>query len=457
VVLSSIDHRPRASAPLKEDAGLGRAQTATGARSDPRPQSWASRALKGVATYALIILATTVVIDTVLFFGLPYDMAAEFPGYREGTFMIGILGRGYPKDYFEANAERGFDIRPTAVPRTDQYHNVGDYTYRIWSNEVGCFDRPVAQLKDRFWYLAGDSFVWGYAKYEDTLGSVLERLKGVDILKCGVTHTGTRHQFAKFLEVSKKLGRFPEKVIVAYSPNDTANDYLYPHSTVVDGQLADMKMIDHDNNIIVLDQGWFDKVKRDRRRARPTAEGQPTNFSLSRLLMTYSLSAQLLNAGLYYIDNHAPGIGRWIGVLGDEPGLDWYDKYFRYKGKKMYDLHRLCYLETRGGYLRYTRSKYAEPNKAAIRQWRDHAAANGYKLEFVLLHPGSSGAYDGEDVTNFYKEVVVYLSALGIRYYDLPVELKKRGIETDDLYWEDDSHMSPTGDRMVGKILSELM
>jgi hypothetical protein len=453
--LNSISRGPQESTPLGDEAALRKTPLAKGRGADL--VSRMRRVLGGIATYALIICGTAAVLDTALFFGLPDETALYFPGYRQGFFVTEILGRGYPKDYFEANAERGFDIRPSATPRTDQYHHVGDYTYRIWSNEVGCFDKPVGQLASRFWYAAGDSFLWGYAKYEDTVGSVLEREKHVDILKCGVTHTGTRAQFSKFLDISKKLGRWPEKVLVFYSPNDTANDYLYPHSTVVDGHLADTKMLDRDNNIITVDQGWFDKVKRDHERANPSSTGRPTDFSVSRALMTYSMSAQVLNAGLYAVENRAPVLARWVGVLGEEPGLDWYDHYFAYKGKKMYDLHRLNYFETRDGYLRYTNSKYAEPNKTVIRQWRDHAAANGYKLEFVLLHPGPSREYDAADVTNFYKEVVVYLSALGIKYYDLPTELKKRRTETDDLFWEEDPHMSPAGDRTVGKILSELM
>ena len=113
-----------------------------------------------------------------------------------------------------------------------------DYSYRVWSNSVGCFDGPVERLKDKFWYVAGDSIAWGHAAHDELMSTVLEKLKGVDVLKCAVTHTGQRHQFSKFLEIGKKLGRWPQRVFVVYSPTDTANDYMHPHSTVVDGGLS---------------------------------------------------------------------------------------------------------------------------------------------------------------------------------------------------------------------------
>ena len=148
----------------------------------------ALRLLKGLSIYAGIIVVTIALIDVVLFFTLPEQIGSRLPGYREGFYLIEILGRGYPKDYFEANAERGFDIKPTDVPRTDQVHHMEEYSYHVWSNAIGCFDKPVGTLKDKFWYLAGDSIAWGHAKFENLIGSMLEKYDGIDVLQCGVTH-----------------------------------------------------------------------------------------------------------------------------------------------------------------------------------------------------------------------------------------------------------------------------
>jgi hypothetical protein len=401
---------------------------------------------------------TLALLDAVLFFALPASIAGNFPAYREGSYVVDIIGRGYPKGYFAGHAERGFDIKPTDVPRTDQIHYMDEYSYPVWSNKLGCFDRPIKPDRmNRFWYMAGDSIAWGHAKFEDLMGTVVETAEGVEIMQCGVTHTGQRHQFSKFLDISKRLGAWPERVLVFYSPTDTANDYLHPHSSVIDGGLADVRMLGRNNEIVNLDQGWFDQIRAERQAARPSAAGEPTTFSLSRFLMQYSLSAQILYAVLHMIADVSPWYAEHIGVLGEEPGLDWYDKYCMYKGKKLYDLHRLTHFQTDVGFLQYSEFEYADNNKKIIREWRDHARANGYRLEFVLPHPGPPRTYDEETVTNFYKEFIAYLTSLDLKYYNLIEELEKREIDTEDLYWEEDNHMSGRGNRVVGKILAELL
>ena len=430
------------------------AQTAP---SDTRSARSRLRILRALSIQAMILAITVTALDTVLFFTLPDEIGMRFPGYRQGFIVPDVIGRGYPKDYFGPHPERGFDIKPTAKPRTDQTHYMDDYSYPVWSNSVGCFDAPVERLKDKFWYVAGDSIAWGHAAHDELMSTVLEKLKGVDILKCGVTHTGQRHQFAKFLEIGKKLGRWPQRVFVVYSATDTANDYMHPHSTVVDGGLSDTRMLDANYNIVQLDQEWFDQVRAERAVSKPTADGAPTSFSLSRTLLTYSITAQLANAGLHALNNHAPAIGRHVGVLGDEPLLEWYDKYLVHKEQKLYDLHRLTHLQTADGYLQYANFQFAAQNKAVIKEWRDHAAANGYSLEFLLPHPGSSLIYAKEDATNFYKEFMAYLSSLGIKYHDLIAELAKRNINPDDLFWVNDSHMSGEGNVVVGEILAEIL
>jgi hypothetical protein len=415
------------------------------------------KVLRTLSIQAMILAVTATALDAVLFFTLSDEIGMRFPGYRQGFIVPEVIGRGYPKDYFGPHPERGFDIKPTAKPRTDQTHFMDDYSYPVWSNTVGCFDGPVERLKDKFWYVAGDSIAWGHAAHDELMMTVLEKLKGVDILKCAVTHTGQRHQFAKFLEIGKKLGRWPQRVFVVYSPTDTANDYMHPHSTVVDGGLSDTRMLDSNYNIVQLDQEWFDKVRAERAVDKPTDNGIPTNFSLSRTLLTYSMTAQLANAGLYALNNNVPAIGRHIGVLGDEPLLEWFDKYVVYKEQKLYDLHRLTHMQTADGYLRYTNFEFAAQNKAVIKEWRDHALANGYSLEFLLPHPGNSVIYSKEDATNFYKEFMAYLSSLGIKYHDLIAELAKRNINPDDLFWVNDSHMSGEGNVIVGEILAEIL
>ncbi|MGE0004270.1 MAG: hypothetical protein AB7S92_01655 [Parvibaculaceae bacterium] len=408
---------------------------------------------------ALLALATFAVFDTIAFFTLSDDFADNFPTYREGYWVPDFIGRGYPKDYYVANAERGFDIKPTAVPRTDQFHVLDDVgiTYPVWSNQYGCFDTPHPSPAADFVYFAGDSIVWGYAPFETKFGTVYERESGVETFKCGVTHTGQRHQFSKFLEIGRKLGRWPAKVVVFYSPTDVANDYLHPHSTVIDGGLADNARLDADNNIVRLDQGWFDMLRRRIADGR-AGESEHPPFHPIRSLMKYSFTLQLVNAGLYYVRNHVPVVSGYVPVLGEEPLLHWADKYEIYRGQKLYDLHRLVYLESRSGKYRYRDYPYAEANKKVLREWRAHAAASGYELIVVILPAGDMGlTEDGTVPKDFYSELKEFLKQNDIHTIDLGEELEKRKIDPASIYWEGASHFSIDGNILVGEILTDLL
>jgi hypothetical protein len=56
---------------------------------------------------------------------------------------------------------------------------------------------------------------------------------------------------------------------------------MHPHSRVIYGGLADVRMLDRNNEIVTLVQVWFDMVKSERVAARPSSTtGQPTTFSL---------------------------------------------------------------------------------------------------------------------------------------------------------------------------------
>jgi len=404
--------------------------------------------LKTFGIYVLVLVSTIVALDTILFFSLDNEINSDFPGYREGFYVEEHIGKGYPLYYFEKHPERGFDIKPTSTPRTDQIHEMtDDYSYPVWSNKLGCFDTPVDKPKSPFWYMAGDSIIWGHAKFETLMGTRLEKALGIEILQCGVTHTGQRHQFSKFLDITKKLGQWPDLVLVFYSPTDTANDYLYPHTTVVNGGLADTKKLTRDNDIVTLDDGWYKRFIEDH-----------DHFSMSRFLMTFSMTAQIFNAGLHKIRHWIPWSKQYIGTLGVEPGLPWYDKYFLYKGQRVYDLHRMTIYQTQNGRMKYENYKFANNNKEIIREWRDHAIKNNYKLVFVLMLPGPSWFIDAENNRNdFYKELREYLDNIGVKYFDMVDEVTKRDIEIDDLMWETDIHMSEYGNKVVANILLELL
>jgi hypothetical protein len=397
-----------------------------------------------------LLVATVAIFDTVAFYTLSDDMEAALPGYREGYYVPDFFGRGYPKDYYVANADRGFDIAPTDTPRTDQWHYLDDVDvrYQLWSNNLGCFDTPHPNPAPNYVYFAGDSVTWGYAPFETKFGTIFEKETGIETFKCGVTHSGTRHEFSKFLEIGQKVGRWPAKVAVFYSPTDVANDYLHPHSTVVDHGLADKARLDIDNNVVHLDESWFEMIRERIKTAKAGEKG------LNHILLQYSFTTQLVNAGLYWLKDSLPWIASYIPTIGDQPFLHWADKYEVYKGQKTYDLHRMTYLGTNTGIYEYKDFPYAEPNKKVIAQWKEHADKNHYDLIFFLLPAGQAFFEpDNNTTVDFYGELKAYLEGLGIRYVDLGKELRDRKIGPEAVYWPDNSHFSIDGNIIVGEML----
>ena len=72
----------------------------------------------------------------------------------------------------------------------------------------------------------------------------MEKSSGKQILKCGVTHSGQRFQYSKFLDITNEIRTRPRAIFVFYFSNDVANDYVYPHSTVMQGWQVDSVKLD---------------------------------------------------------------------------------------------------------------------------------------------------------------------------------------------------------------------
>jgi hypothetical protein len=414
--------------------------------------------LTGISLQVGLLLATLVTTDIAAYYLMPDAIAANFPTYREGYYVPEFMGRGYPKGYYVSNPERGFDIKQTELPATDLVHDLDDVglVYNIWANRYGCFDTPHEEPKPGYYYFAGDSITWGYAPFDSKFGTVFEVERGIETFKCGVTHTGQLHQFSKFKEVARNVGFWPSKVAVFYSPSDVANDYLHPHSSVIDGGLADTVRLDEHNHPYKLDEGWYSSVRERMDEERHLYAGD--TFSLSKWLMQYSISAQFVNAALYVARNNIPGVDNIIPMLGAEPFLHWADKYETYKGNKLYDLHRIVYLETRDGVFAYTDFPYAQRNKDALRQWSLHASLNKYELIIVLLPIVEIVDMKPRPVgSDPYRELKAYFDKINLEYVDLDTELRKTGTIPKDLFWESNSHLSIDGNIVVGELLADLL
>ena len=134
-------------------------------------------------------------------------------------------------NYLQADPAKGFDIVENAPPSIAY---VDGLSYSIWSNELGCFDRPYAQEKDTS-LLVGDSFTFAFAPFENKWGTRVEELLGQRILKCGVGGYGTKQEMLKASSVISRMNYPPKLIILGYFINDLEDDYLFPNATIIEG------------------------------------------------------------------------------------------------------------------------------------------------------------------------------------------------------------------------------
>ena len=131
---------------------------------------------------------------------------------------------------------KGFDIKPNVKGIPLSVDNRVEY--RIWSNELGCFDEPYHGEKN-YILLVGDSFTHAYAPFPDKWGTRIEKLLHYRVLKGGVTGYGTYQELLKAKEIIAKVKNRPQLIIVGYFWNDLSDDYSFPDLTVVDGFLVE--------------------------------------------------------------------------------------------------------------------------------------------------------------------------------------------------------------------------
>jgi hypothetical protein len=167
---------------------------------------------------------TLALIELFALFVFRSQLQTIFPYYARSVLD---LGRAYPQGHFKEDSLLGFDLAPLSSGITfSKPYERGEY--QVWVNSFGCFDEEwdIHRLNEGI-YLAGDSFTWGYAPFEESFGGRLSSKVSAPVYSCGVTHTGQRHQLKKFLRLFKN-GLRPDVVIVNIYANDLDNDFFSP-------------------------------------------------------------------------------------------------------------------------------------------------------------------------------------------------------------------------------------
>jgi hypothetical protein len=380
----------------------------------PRRSTW-------LLNFGLILLSVSAVLVLA-------EAALRFTPYRL------LLTRDHHlRYYYQADREKGFDIAPNVQGKRLSVDKRVEF--EIWSNELGCFDRPYCG-ETGYILLVGDSFTHSFAPFPDKWGTQMEKLLGCRVLKGGVTGYGTRQELLKAAGILARLPHQPRLIVVGYFWNDVSEDYSFPSLTVVDGFLVD---------------------------ASRYKDPHTNKLSTEKLEKQYTFWE------------------RWCG--GDHP-LRFGDKIRYYLAKNLIVMNLV-----NDAWVRFFPGKanaFSETNKflafqdvqpwsrevwaqhlANLAAFKDLAAAHGAGLLVVLI-PTNTQVYPfladhrGLDLERPNRVLGDFLRARGIDYLDLLPLMRAYANQTprpalnpdNDLYWQGNSHWSIRGEHLVGLLVS---
>lgn len=393
------------------------------------------RAISSTGIFLFFAIFTIGLFDICAYLLVSDERVFALPFYRNRSHYLNIKEavRLYPRHYHIADLQMGFDI---ALNQSATDFVMQDKTVTIFSNELGCMDHHnLAQIQQApsYEYITGDSFTWGYADYDSKYPTVYEALTGKMVVKCGITHSGQAHQFEKFKRVVNVIGYYPRRVIVGYFLNDVINDYLYPHTTVVEGFQVDRMQVDTAYQIVSRD---LSEVRKTILQNRGGVYPSSTDHFLV-WIAAHSLSYNLLRFGKNQVTAwiHYQGLSNSINRESAQ-GLG---------NQSIYRLSDHVDLDQR-----YLTQKTTEANRQAITRWVNDAKIHSYELIFLLIP--TKGEYAK---TPAYPGLETYLKEQGVRYIDLAKAFGKTGEPAEKFYWQHDGHWNNEGNVFVSNYLAK--
>jgi hypothetical protein len=378
--------------------------------------------LKSSIVILAFAIVTIVLIDLIAYLASPTQGIIFIPDYKKNRFQENLNKaiHYFPRGYNVADPVMGFDIAKSVAPVA---FNMADGSFSIFSNDIGCFDHHnLAEIKaaKSYDYFAGDSFAWGYGNYVQNIPSTYEKMSGRFTVKCGIIHSGQRHQFEKFQRIIKLIGYQPKKVILTFYENDAANDYAYPHTTVIEGFEVDTYKFNADQ---------FQLISRDMAQitqdilAGLNPSSQKPITRVDAWLDQYSLSWNLFKVGLKQAKAK-----ELTTIYGISEGVN----YAQGKG--------------------YGTAEVTKKNRDGLDLWINDAKKQGYELILILIPPKLHHAN-----TNFYGGLRDYLSEKHIRFYDLTEPFNSSKKRSEQLYWLNDGHLHNEGNTFVGEFLAKTL
>jgi hypothetical protein len=386
---------------------------------DSRPAKKPQSRLKKWACNAGLILVSVVMVLVGL------EIALRFTSYRY------LLSRDrHLRYYYQADLCKGFDIVPNVKGKRISVDQRVEF--EIWSNELGCFDRPYHGETD-YILLVGDSFTHSYAPFPDKWGTQIEKLLHYRVLKCGVSGYGTKQELLKAAEIIARVHHQPRLIIVGYFWNDLGDDYSFPDLTVIDGFLVGTNRY------------------RDPKTGRLPREKKYTLWD-KWFSGDYPLSfGEMVR---YYLDQHLIV----INLINDAVM-----RFFPSKKIANADPSHFLAFQDEQPWSREVWKRHLQ-NLAAF---KDLAAAHQAQLLVVLI-PTNTQVYpflasrQVPDLERPNKILAQFLKVQGIDYLDLLPLMRsyadttpRRTLNPDkDLYWVHNSHWSIRGEHLVGLLVS---
>ena len=369
--------------------------------------------MKKIFQIILIFLITVFFFDLSSFFLFDKAIQALVPSYKNST-----EGRAYPQNYFIKHKTRGFDINSNFESITST-KPVEAGTYKVWGNEIGCFDDSINRIKKnpskKTIYLAGDSVTWGYAPFDKKFGYLIEKNLNYHVIKCGVTHTGQLHQFKKFKEIYN-MGYKPDIVIVSITGNDVDNDFFFPHSTIIDGwMIEDVKWCLQENEL------YWERIEHTKLQKQYTSYNHGEEFNFERIKKTikyYSASSVLTYVYVKKIKK----------------------RYTKNKDNKKCNFSKSPY-----GFedYVYNSSSFSLANRETIKKWIEDSKKNNYKIYFSFI-----GNY-----YKHYNQQKTFINSLSGDTIDFNEWIKEKKIKNKELYWKYDGHFNIKGNKEYSKFL----
>ena len=232
-----------------------------------------------------------------------------------------------------------------------------------------------------------------------------------------------------------RVDRKPEAILVLYYFNDVANDFVHPHSTVMEGWQIDHVFIDEKDALVRSSRAEVaERLARNLAENRALKAEQGALARAKETAKRYSLSISMAD----YVKDSL--------LEAAFPSRE--EEFVDAGNQRLRNFYHLP--SDANGRLDYADNPRAGPNKRAILEFKRLADEQSIALAMVLVPPVNQAENEA-----YYEELSAFLEANDIRYLDLSLAFAEQDIETSEIYWESDGHLNPLGTNLVATILIE--